>query len=238
MDVSYDGLIGVSDLLSLQDGLAQYEAGLVFVVAHQVHELLFKVLLRDLEQARDSLDQDDLAAARGRLLRAVHVMRSLPTALALLETMSAREFRDLRPALGGASALHSVQFREIEFLAGSKRRGHVSLGASGADERLLARLAEPSLWDAFCSLLARRGVTELRALFEEPRAWPEPHELAELLLTFDSAFDAWRIRHLELAERFVGPGPGTGGTTGPRYLRNGLARRLFPRLWQAVREAH
>ena len=43
----------------------------------------------------------------------------------------------------------------------------------------------------------------------------------------------WRARHLLMVERHIGTKPGTGGSTGTRYLRATLDKRFYPLLWEA-----
>ena len=74
----------------------------------------------------------------------------------VLETMTPQDFLEFRAALAPASGFQSVQFRELEFLSGAKDPGFIRrFRALTPDEhdRLTARLAEPSLWDAFVDLL-------------------------------------------------------------------------------------
>ena len=57
-------------------------------------------------------------------------------------------------------------------------------------------------------------------------------ELAEALLDHDEGFRLWRLRHIEMVERQIGDKPGTGGSTGVRYLQSTLGKRFFPELWE------
>jgi tryptophan 2,3-dioxygenase len=42
----------------------------------------------------------------------------------------------------------------------------------------------------------------------------------------------WRLRHVQMVERQIGDKPGTGGSTGVRYLQSTLGKRFFPELWE------
>src|SRR2546430_14144666 len=57
-------------------------------------------------------------------------------------------------------------------------------------------------------------------------------KLAESLLDHDEDFRLWRLRHVEMVERQIGDKPGTGGSTGVRYLQSTLGKRFFPELWE------
>ena len=101
--------------------------------------------------------------------------------------------------------------------------------------RLERRLAEPSLWDAFCGLIERRGGPTLEAIHRDRAAHADVFDLAESLLDHDAAFALWRSRHVLMVERQIGTKPGTGGSSGTQYLQSTLGKRFFPELW-AVRD--
>jgi len=156
--LSYGTYLKVAELLSLQQGLSKEHDELLFVVAHQVYELWFKLVLFELEAARDRIDADDIFFAR-HYLRRVHVVeRLLIEQIEVLETMSPQDFLAFRSQLAPASDFQSVQFREIEFLSGLKEPKYLARVEATPEEaaRLRRRLDEPSLDDAFRSLVERR----------------------------------------------------------------------------------
>ena len=159
---------------------------LLFIIVHQAYELWFKQLLHELTAVRDAmLASRGPDAEHGRptwlarhLLRRVHVIeRLLVSQIDVLETMTPQDFLEFRAALAPASGFQSVQFRELEFLSGAKDPGFVARFRSLTDDerdRLAARLAEPSLWDAYVDLLASRGlaVGTTRRSWRRWSAWP------------------------------------------------------------------
>ena len=118
--LSYGSYLKVTELLELQQGLSGEHDELLFIVAHQVYELWFKVVLDELEAVRDRIDRDDIFFARHHLRRVHAVERLLVGELEVLETMSPQDFLAFRSQLAPASGFQSVQFREIEFLSGLK----------------------------------------------------------------------------------------------------------------------
>jgi tryptophan 2,3-dioxygenase len=89
-ELSYGSYLKVPDLLRLQQGMSEEHDELLFIVAHQVYELWFKVVLFELEAARDRIEDDDIFFAR-HFLRRVHVIeRLLIEQIEVLETMSPR----------------------------------------------------------------------------------------------------------------------------------------------------
>jgi tryptophan 2,3-dioxygenase len=231
--LSYGSYLKIPELLALQQGLSDAHDELLFIVVHQAYELWFKVLLHELEGARDAIDADDLRAARHFLARVKVIEALLVEQVSVLETMAPQDFLMFRSELAPASGFQSIQFREVEYLSGLKERGFLKAldEESGARARLEQRLAEPSLADAFNTLLERRGLT-VAQLYRDGSRHGDVLELAEALLDHDEGFRLWRLRHIEMVERQIGDKPGTGGSTGVKYLQSTLQKRFFPELWQ------
>lgn len=230
--LSYDSYLRIPELLGLQTGQAQAHDELLFIVAHQVYELWFKVLINELVEVRRCIDADDLHRARHYLRRVRVIEDLLVQQVATLETMAPQDFLLFRSELAPASGFQSVQFREIEFISGLKEPGYLKLEYDPEDRaRLERRLAEPSIQDAYRSLLARRALS-VEDVYRGRDQHPELLELSEALLDHDEGFSLWRTRHVHMAERQIGNKPGTGGSTGVSYLQSTLEKRFFPELWE------
>jgi tryptophan 2,3-dioxygenase len=231
--LSYGSYLKIPELLALQDGLSQEHDELLFIVAHQVYELWFKVVLFELEAARDRIDSDDIFFARHHLRRVHVIERLLIEQIEVLETMSPQDFLAFRSQLAPASGFQSVQFREIEFLSGLKEPKYLArVEATAVEmERLRRRLDEPSLDDAFHHLLEQRGSPSLLEVFRDRERHGDLFDLCEALLDHDEAFAHWRARHVLMVERQIGSKTGTGGSSGAGYLRTTLGKRFYPELW-------
>jgi tryptophan 2,3-dioxygenase len=232
--LSYGSYLKIAELLDLQHGLSQEHDELLFIVAHQVYELWFKVVLNELEATRGSIDADDIFFARHHLRRVHVIERLLIEQIEVLETMSPQDFLAFRAQLAPASGFQSVQFREIEFLSGLKEPRYLERIEGSPDElsRLKRRLAEPSLADAFRGLVERRGSPSLLEIFRDRARYGDLFDLCEALLDHDEAFAHWRARHVLMVERQIGSKPGTGGSSGAQYLRSTLDKRFYPELWE------
>jgi tryptophan 2,3-dioxygenase len=232
--LSYGSYLKVSELLSLQQGLSEAHDELLFIVAHQVYELWFKVVLDELEAARARIDSDDIFFARHHLRRVNVIERLLIEQIEVLETMSPQDFLAFRSQLAPASGFQSVQFREIEFLSGLKEPKYLSRIEGSPEEmnRLQRRLDEPSLADALHALIERRGSPSLLDIFRDRERYGDLFDLCEALLDHDEAFAHWRARHVLMVERQIGSKTGTGGSSGAQYLRSTLGKRFFPDLWE------
>jgi tryptophan 2,3-dioxygenase len=231
--LSYGTYLKVPELLGLQTGLSHEHDELLFIVAHQVYELWFKVLLFELEAARDRIDADAIFFARHHLRRVNVIERVLVEQIEVLETMSPQDFLAFRSKLSPASGFQSVQFREIEFLSGLKEPKYLARLDAAPEEmaRLRKRLEEPTLDDAFRRLVQRRGSPSLLDIFRDRERYGELFDLCEALLDHDEAFAHWRARHVLMVERQIGGKTGTGGSTGAEYLRTTLGKRFYPELW-------
>lgn len=237
-ELSYSSYLKVPELLALQQGLSAEHDELLFIVAHQAYELWFKVVLYELEAARERIGADDIFFARHYLRRVYVIERLLVEQIEVLETMSPQDFLAFRSELAPASGFQSVQFREIEFLSGLKEPRYVARLEATPDEvrRLERRLDEPTLDDALKALIERRGSPALLDVFRDRERYGDLFDLCEALLDHDEAFAHWRARHVLMVERQIGGKTGTGGSSGAEYLRSTLGKRFYPELWEVRSE--
>jgi tryptophan 2,3-dioxygenase len=236
--LSYGSYLKIPELLALQEVMTDAHDELLFIVVHQAYELWFKVLLHELEAARDAMFSGEPYAAHHNLERVKVIERLLIEQVEVLETMSSQDFLAFRSDLAPASGFQSVQFRELEFLSGLKNPTYLKRLEADTEERarLERRLAEPTLWDAFLALIENNGSPTLLEILRSRQARPELFALAEALLDHDESFALWRSRHVLMVERQIGGKTGTGGSTGAQYLRGTLDKRFFPALWEVRSE--
>ena len=232
-ELSYGTYLKVPELLQLQQGLSREHDELLFIVAHQVYELWFKVVLFELEATRDRIDADDVFFARHHLRRVYVIEKLLVEQIEVLETMSPQDFLAFRSKLAPDSGFQSVQFREIELLSGLKEPKYVALLEATPEEMawLRRRLEEPSVDDSFRALVKRRGAPSILEVFRDRERHGDLFDLCEALLDHDETFAHWRARHVLMVERQIGSKTGTGGSSGVRYLRGTLGKRFYPELW-------
>ncbi|MCR9245476.1 MAG: tryptophan 2,3-dioxygenase family protein [bacterium] len=139
---SYWDYIKVDRLLDLQQGVAATEAELSddevrFIVIHQVDELWFKLVLRELVTARNLFAQEDVpddevAGAVARLRRVTICFELAAQHFRLMETMSTQDYLRFRDKLNPASGFQSAQMREIEVLLGLADDARIPLGNEGS----------------------------------------------------------------------------------------------------------
>ncbi|MCA9316015.1 MAG: tryptophan 2,3-dioxygenase, partial [Planctomycetes bacterium] len=185
MATNYWDYIRVGDLLRLQEGIEGDEARLaddevVFIVVHQVYELWFKLVLRQLGSARDALAQDvvpeeSIATVCSGLDRCVRILRVAVQHFEVVESIQTRDYLAFRDKLFPASGFQSAQLREIEILLGLPADERIPFGSDRDAwldalkdhhgqrgegwERVQARLADrPSLREALEAWLARTPI--------------------------------------------------------------------------------
>ncbi len=138
----YWDYIRVESLLSLQTGTGASETELandevMFVVVHQIDELWFKLVLREMVTVRNlfahaPVPEQALAAAVRGIRRMDTILQQLAGHFALMETMTTRDYLAFRDKLAGASGFQSAQMREIEILMGLAEAERVPLGHEGS----------------------------------------------------------------------------------------------------------
>lgn len=134
---AYWDYIKVDDLLALQGGL-DTEANLsndevLFIAVHQIDELWFKLVLRELISvrqlfAKSPVPEQALASAARGIRRMAVVLGHVSAHFEVMETMTTRDYLAFRDKLSPASGFQSAQLREIEVLLGLSDADRVPLG--------------------------------------------------------------------------------------------------------------
>lgn len=139
---TYWDYIRVEEILSLQSGLEASDEGLaneeiLFITVHQVYELWFKVVLRELTSARDlftapRVAEQELSGVVERLRRIATVFRVATEHFAVVETIGTRAYLAFRDKLMPASGFQSAQLRQIEIMFGLAESERIALGPPGS----------------------------------------------------------------------------------------------------------
>ncbi len=254
MDLTYADYLHVDELLALQkprSDPAEHDETL-FIIVHQAYELWFKLLLHELDKVKEDFVANRLYPAISTFKRVRTVMKVAVEQVDIVETLTPMSFNSFRDRLDKASGFQSSQFRELEFVLGYKRADMLAhqRGGTPAYERLVRRLNEPSVVDAFYAFLAQHGVaipeqlktrdrtlpttadeTVEEGILRLYKSQPDMEILFELMTDFDEGFQEWRYRHIKLVERTIGSKRGTGGSLGVEFLKKSLFHPVFPDLW-------
>jgi tryptophan 2,3-dioxygenase len=140
--MNYWEYIHVEELLGLQGGFDDDESRVgndeaLFIVVHQVYELWFKIILRELTSARDLIRQNpvpdlQLASAVRSFRRVVAILEQAVQHFRVMETLTTRDYLAFRDRLIPASGFQSAQLREIEILLGLDDKLRIPLGREGS----------------------------------------------------------------------------------------------------------
>lgn len=254
--MDYGSYLGLDLLLAAQKPLSDAPDELLFITIHQVQELWLKLATHELDGAIAAIREDELQPAFKSLARVSRIQAQLVTAWDVLSTMTPADYLAFRDALGQSSGFQSYQYRALEFRLGAKDQRMLAMHKHHPEHHahLQDLLHAPSLYDEALRLLARRGLPVPPDCVE--RDWSQPHaanegvkavwlsiyrdthryfdlyELAEELVDVEDQFQQWRFRHMKTVERIIGFKPGTGGSSGVKFLKTALERSFFPELWQ------
>jgi len=236
---TYWDYIRVEDLLGLQKGLARDERDLsneevLFITVHQVFELWFKLVLRELRSARDlfragRVAEQELSGAVRSLRRVSVILERACGHFALMETLTTRDYLAFRDKLMPASGFQSAQMREIEIVLGLEESERIELGI---DLDWLAVLRDPGGGDSPALERVRRARAEPATLKSAIEGWLErtpidgvEHDAAEAherLRGFLARFLAAHAREVDATQAAALARAGEGADLGAlraRYAR-------------------
>ena len=254
--MSYNDYLKLDLLLGAQQTLTDTHDEMLFIIQHQTSELWMRLILHEIEAARQAIGKDQLQPAFKMLSRVAKVFDQLNNAWDVLRTMTPSEYTQFRDDLGQSSGFQSWQYRLIEFAAGNRNHAMLRPHEHRPDiaEKFQAELMKPTLYDEAVRAIARGGIkvpaSFLNRDISAPHAFDKHvmsawetvyrcpgdywlfYELAEKLMDFEDYFRRWRFNHVTTVERVIGFKRGTGGTGGVKYLRRMLEVELFPELWR------
>ncbi|MGH9779943.1 MAG: tryptophan 2,3-dioxygenase family protein [Candidatus Acidiferrales bacterium] len=207
--LDYEIYLNTKDLLHCQKDFKEFcnKDELQFQVVHQVEELWMKLMAYTLLDIDDYLQQQDTNRVL-TLFRRVHLaQRLMIEQLALLETMSPKEYQEIRLALGNGSGQESPGFRTL-----LKMPGH--------------------LWDSFQKhYLDKHGLT-VEKVYNTEYSHSDAYVVAEALAEFDEQFQKFRYHHVQLINRTIGLGAKSLKGRSVEILQEGQRVRFFPDLWE------
>jgi tryptophan 2,3-dioxygenase len=211
---TYWDYLNLDRLLALQGGLEGEESELQndelhFIVVHQVYELWFKLVLRELRLACDRLSaprvaEETIPYVVHHLRRVNEILRLTVDQFRIMETLTPQDFLDFRDKLSPASGFQSFQMREIEILLGLEDEQRLAYG--GVDPLAqMQRLASESPGGAFAwgRIESARATTSLRRalgewLFRTPIQGSSPGDAGD-----EDAVTAFLRDYLAASEAFA-----------------------------------
>ncbi len=207
--LDYELYLNTKALLSCQ---SRYEElcnpdELQFQLVHQIEELWMKLIAYTLLDIDEYLQQENTNRVI-TLFRRVHIaQRLMNEQLALLETMSPKEYQEIRKRLGNGSGQESPGFR------------------------VLLKMYQP-IWNSFkVNYLDKRGLT-IAKIYDSEYSHGDAYVVAEALLEFDELFQKFRYEHMQLIHRTIGFGAKSLKGRPVEILEEGMRHKFFPELWE------
>lgn len=253
-DMSYGDYLQTDRILTAQRPLSEAHDEMLFIIQHQTSELWMKLVLHEVDAAREAIAAGRLQPSFKILSRVARIFDQLNSAWDVLRTMTPSDYTTFRDSLGRSSGFQSHQYRLIEYALGNRNLSLMKVHEHRPElyAMLEEELARPTLYHVTLEALAQatgrsfpEGSLTRRAPHahcpEIEAAWHQVYtdtatywnlyELAEKLVDLEDYFRRWRFNHVTTVERVIGFKRGTGGTSGVQYLRKMLEVELFPELW-------
>jgi tryptophan 2,3-dioxygenase len=211
--LDYELYLNTKTLLSCQKDFKEFcnPDELQFQIVHQIEELWMKLINYTLLDIDDYLQQENTNRVI-TLFRRVHIaLRLMIDQLALLETMSPKEYQEIRLQLGNGSGQESPGFR------------------------VTLRMA-PHLWTSFKTHYLEDHNLTIEKIYNSEYSHGDAYVVAEALAELDELFQRFRFVHLQLIQRTIGLGSKSLKGRSVELLNEGLRHRFFPELWDIRHE--
>lgn len=208
-DFDYEIYLNTHSILTSQkpfDELCNQDE-LMFQIVHQVEELWMKLVAYSLLNINEYIEQRQTFRALTLFRRVSHTLRLMTLQLDLLETMSPKEYQQIRLQLGNGSGQESPGFRTI-----LKMPEH--------------------LWNSFKKKYLDEPGVSLEKIYDSGYVHDDAYVLAEALTDFDGLFQTFRIHHLLLIHRSIGGEAKSLKGRSVNLLERGIRHRFFPELWE------
>ena len=257
--MTYWDYVQTDALLNLQVQRTTLPDELVFIMYHQVNELLFKMILWEMNQLCHS-DKPDPNFFTDKLMRISRYFDMLTTSFDIMgDGMSIDQYMKFRNTLTPASGFQSAQYRLIEFsstdlinLIDNRFRAnidrntpyshafeHLYWQAAGKDhstgkKSFLLLEFEHKYKAAFLRHMEEYNTINIWQKFKQlPKNDQQNPELIKAMRHFDHTVNiTWVMGHLNAARKYIGDGDATGGSDWKKYMHPRYQRRIFfPELW-------
>ncbi len=264
--ITYWDYIMPEALLSLQVQRTTLPDEMVFIMYHQINELLFKMILWEIDQVSAS-EKVEAAFFTEKLRRISRYFDMLSTSFDIMgDGMEVDQYMKFRNTLTPASGFQSAQYRLIEFastelinLIDFRFRAtidrntpyehayeHLYWQAAGKDhttgkKNTLIRNFEKKYKVMFLDKMEGYNTTNLWTKFKQlPEEVKKDEALIQAMRHYDYTVNvSWVMAHYYAAAKYIGGGEATGGSDWRKYMHPKYQKRIFfPELWSADELAH
>ena len=208
-NLDYEIYLNTSDLFACQKPFDKFcnKDELQFQVVHQVEELWMKLIAYTLLDIDEYLQQEDTNRVITLFRRIHRTQRMMIQQVPLLETMSPKEYQEIRKKLGNGSGQESPGFR------------------------VLLKMYLP-IWNSFkAHYLDKHGLT-VEQIYDSEYQHGDAYVVAEALAEFDELFQKFRYEHMQLIHRTIGFGSKSLKGRPVEILEEGMRHKFFPELWE------
>jgi tryptophan 2,3-dioxygenase len=257
--ITYWDYIQTDALLNLQTQRTTLPDEMVFVMYHQVNELLFKMILWEIQQVCHS-EKLETKFFTERLTRISRYFDMLTTSFDIMgDGMEIEQYMKFRNTLTPASGFQSAQYRLIEFSSTdlinlidyrfratidrntpySHALDHLYWQAAGKDHKTgqksyLLKEFERKYGALFLRHMEEYNTINLWQKFKQlPKNDQNNPDLVAAMRHYDKTVNiTWVMGHLNAARKYIGDGDATGGSDWKKYMHPKYQRRIFfPELW-------
>jgi tryptophan 2,3-dioxygenase len=257
--ITYWDYILPEALLGLQIQRTTQPDEMVFIMYHQINELLFKMILWEIDQVSNA-EKVEAAFFTEKLRRVSRYFDMLSSSFSIMgEGMELEQYMKFRNTLTPASGFQSAQFRLIEFsstelinLIDYRFRAtidrdtpyehafeHLYWQAAGKDHKTgkkntLLTNFERKYKTEFLRKMEGYNTTNLWTKFKElPENVKSDAELVKAMRHYDYTVNVtWVMAHYHAAGKYLGNAAATGGSDWQKYMHPKYQRRIFfPELW-------
>lgn len=257
--ITYWDYILPDALLSLQIQRTTLPDEMVFIMYHQINELLFKMILWEIDQVSNN-QEIEAAFFTEKLRRISRYFDMLSTSFDIMGAgMEREQYMKFRNTLTPASGFQSAQYRLIEFastelinLIDYRFRAtidrntpyehayeHLYWQAAGKDhttgkKNTLIVLFEQRYKTMFLDKMESYNTSNLWTRFKQlPEEVKQDTELIAAMRHYDYTVNVtWVMAHYHAAGKYLGQAEATGGSDWRKYMHPKYQRRIFfPELW-------
>ena len=257
--ITYWDYIQTDALLNLQTQRTTLPDEMVFIMYHQVNELLFKMILWEIKQVCHC-EKPETKFFAERLMRISRYFDMLTTSFDIMgDGMEVEQYMKFRNTLTPASGFQSAQYRQIEFSSTdlinlidyrfratidrntpySHAFEHLYWQAAGKDhstgeKSFLILEFERKYKDEFLRYMEEYNTINIWQKFKQlPLEDQKDEDLVAAMRHYDRTVNiTWVMGHLNAARKYIGDGNATGGSDWKKYMHPKYQRRIFfPELW-------
>ncbi len=208
-ELDYELYLDTPKILSAQKPFDQFcnRDELQFQIIHQVEELWMKLAAYTLLDIDDFIRERNANRVMTLFRRVQMIIEMMTTQLGMLETMSPKEYQEIRLQLGNGSGQESPGFRTL-----LKMPKH--------------------LWDSYVSAYLEPDGRTIEHVYNSGYAHDDAYMVAECLVEFDELFQKFRFHHIQLIHRSIGMEAKSLKGRSVELLQDGMRTRFFPALWE------